>query len=1078
MTKVRGQICSPLSAVHKPTMTTLPPSTTGVGAVFNTSLASQASLSAPQPRTSPVAHFSSVANDGVGNDTISDAAIGSGKDRGLITNGRLLAVNSTYVAYAVKKGLVRVIDRRTAAKTLLRGHGEQTRIVDAAFFGTEGSSQTKEGVAVLWKDLSDQRRRQQGQNVNGGNGQANTPVPPSGASDILATVGGMQDEACVLIWRIYGGTHTEEMGADKIFELKFPLAARIVWHPFNPNKFMLLHRNVHDEESSDKCRSVATMAETTRLVTTRHQSDGHGICDCKDSKVPGAVQFVVSDAVGASQAGANDVAWSNKDARHVLTAHDDGIVRLWDVTLPVTSVNPETGRVGEEGPNNSTSFQCISQLNVASVNASISQSSQVTRVLFLSQYESELSGSTSSITPPIITGTDMNHTITLWSAFSTSSVNKVVAPQRLRVFNLNSYSLPSISSMISVEMCPAPYRPSVDEATPSSFLLLAERTAGSMHALHLDTAWRNDTDKETSGVVVSGFDYVTTLNVVHPVLSLCLAPTTEDDEKNGATLADERDVDLCCVKSKAVQMLSLSAAMLCAPPKDLEGELAPGVTLLELADEGGDAEAIDAEFEDNYDMDEDDAVEYSGDDTGDDAPNPLASLLQSEKASAVTADTAADDPFSNWLGAIANPIPPPTTTSASAPSPPPPPGLGFGALSPPPGMDASEGMSFLSPMEILSASGSDLDRKDTKKPNPPPNAAKKPATAPGKKKKGDDSSKKTPTTAPMTILKRAEPKEAKAETSSSAAVLVGASVDASDIATTMESVLAAQMKSYEKGILDVVRKTVASEVEAAVGSSLEDAGKATELAFQKALVGDSKFNKKLEKAAKESAALAAREAVSAMQAPIMSSLHHTMREVMIPAFEAATRQMFQQVSVSVEQGMAQLAANQTKASATSLDAMSAQMMKMAEAIQTLSAEVSQLRSSGAGGGAAASAQSGVSQKAPSAQQPRLVDPRKEIVTLCHAQRYEEAFTKAVSASNGDIVLFACKHADISVVFNGEVTLSQTILICLMQQLGAVLVSTSDPGDFKTIVTWLQECAVTIDPTNESIQRRKFLLLVV
>ena len=53
------------------------------------------------------------------------------------------------------------------------------------------------------------------------------------------------------------------------------------------------------------------------------------------------------------------------------------------------------------------------------------------------------------------------------------------------------------------------------------------------------------------------------------------------------------------------------------------------------------------------------------------------------------------------------------------------------------------------------------------------------------------------------------------------------------------------------------------------------------------------------------------------------------------------------------------------------------------------------------------------------------------------------------------------------------SISQPILICLFQQLGAVLVTASDVGDIKTILTWLQEIAVTIDPTNPNIQRRKF-----
>ena len=194
----------------------------------------------------------------------------------------------------------------------------------------------------------------------------------------------------------------------------------------------------------------------------------------------------------------------------------------------------------------------------------------------------------------------------------------------------------------------------------------------------------------------------------------------------------------------------------------------------------------------------------------------------------------------------------------------------------------------------------------------------------------------------------------------------------------------------------------------------------------------------------------------------------TMKEIMIPAYEAATRQMFQQVSTSVEQGLTQISINQANASAPAFEDMSRQMLQMSEAIQNLSTEVAQLRAAGVSAG------TGNGQgPSPPTQQPQPMDIWKEIGFLCQAQRFEEAFTKAVSASDGDVALFACKSADSSAVFNGEVALSQPILLCLMQQLGAVLVSTANPDDFKTVLAWLQEIAVTIDPTNENIQRRKF-----
>lgn len=103
-------------------------------------------------------------------------------------------------------------------------------------------------------------------------------------------------------------------------------------------------------------------------------------------------------------------------------------------------------------------------------------------------------------------------------------------------------------------------------------------------------------------------------------------------------------------------------------------------------------------------------------------------------------------------------------------------------------------------------------------------------------------------------------------------------------------------------------------------------------------------------------------------------------------------------------------------------------------------------------------------------QPPVLDIRDEIKMLCQSHRYEEAFTKIVSASDGEFVLYACNHIDCAAVFNGEVSISQPILICLLQQLGAVLVSATEPGDIKTVLTWLQEVAVTIDPRDASIER--------
>eukprot|EP00804_Cyclotella_cryptica_P027943 CCRYP_003839-RB/>CCRYP_003839-RB protein AED:0.01 eAED:0.01 QI:165/1/1/1/1/1/2/636/1127 len=1079
---------------------------------------SSASLPHPpgQPRFSPIAHFVSAPNDGIGNDSLSNTT-----QPALPSAGRLLAVNSSYVAYAVKKGLVRIIDRRTSAKTLLRGHGDTTRIVDAAFFGADVDGQKKEGAAALWNAMRDVRCGRRGGNASSSSSSLTSPPPPppAAASDILATVGGMQDEACVLIWRIYvhpGNSPSEDsLAADKLIELRFPLAARILWHPFDPNRFLLLHRNDSPPAGGGGGHlGVATLVETKCLVTTRHTKLGHMVCDCPPSTVPGATQFIVVSGVHDDDdvntpmmgAGVNDASWSSRDARHVLTAHDDGMVRLWDVVLP-----PET--VG-----NDKSFRCVGRLDVAAGHRD--EARRVTRVIFLSQYETSIDTSMDGagiVTPPFVTGTSMNHELTLWSGFGVSSSHTVTTngnhplspPQRLYVFQLQSTALPptappSIASMINVELCPAPYRPA--DTVPSSLLLLSERSNARMHALHLDTQWKNSDD--TSAVAVTGFDYVTTLDVVHPVLSLCVAASSSSSTSfpdNGGTssncLNEEKDVDLGCVQTKAVQMLSLSAEMVCAPPpvKNVEGgELSNGVRLLHWKKDEEEKEETDKEeeqnvmeemvdFDEEYDLEEDNTqaeVEYN---TGDDDEED--NVPKESSAPLLDNDAAAVDPFSNWLGAIVNPLPPPTVPSsnhattttpttatkvktATVQPPPPPPGLDFMFPPPPPGLTPSapmppvkEEMAFLSPMQLLGKSIPDpvLSSNVSGKSRDESTSAKKSATQSTKKKKGgggggggsEHTTQKPPPPPPTAILQR---EEAKGDTRSSSHPSVS-NVDIRSIENAVERIMATHVKSLESKVVDTVRKTVTSEVQLAME-------KATERALR-----DAMFHQKLEKAAKDSAATAARDAVAAMQAPMVTAFHQTMKEIMVPAYEAATSQMFHQMSKTMDHGLAQIATSQAQSTSSTMEAMSQQVMKMSEAIQSLSSEVAQLRSAGVAAAAANNGGQTTTQKAPHPP-PRPVDTRQEILSLCQARRYEEAFTKAVSAANGDVVLFTCKHADITAAFNGEVTLSQTILICLMQQLGAVLVSATDTTDFKIIVTWLQEIAVTIDPTNENIKRRE------
>jgi outer membrane murein-binding lipoprotein Lpp len=179
--------------------------------------------------------------------------------------------------------------------------------------------------------------------------------------------------------------------------------------------------------------------------------------------------------------------------------------------------------------------------------------------------------------------------------------------------------------------------------------------------------------------------------------------------------------------------------------------------------------------------------------------------------------------------------------------------------------------------------------------------------------------------------------------------------------------------------------------------------------------------------------------------------------MMIPAFEAATREMFSQVATSLES---------STVPAPSSDALNAKIDALTTMVQALTAEVTHLRRA-VGSGQQAPPSGPTAQQQQTGQMERM---RSEIVAMIKLRNYEAAFTKALSATTAEMAVFACKSADLADVLGGtKPALSQPIILCLMQQLGTGLVSASD-ADLQITLAWLQEIALTLDPTDESIQR--------
>lgn len=210
---------------------------------------------------------------------------------------------------------------------------------------------------------------------------------------------------------------------------------------------------------------------------------------------------------------------------------------------------------------------------------------------------------------------------------------------------------------------------------------------------------------------------------------------------------------------------------------------------------------------------------------------------------------------------------------------------------------------------------------------------------------------------------------------------------------------------------------------------------------------------------------------SKVEAPLRAVFAENMKNVMIPAFEAVSRQMFSQVSSSLEKGMAQKSGTVGDADPKQLEAISNQLTTMTSLVQQLTSEVESLRqqvSEQGGRPRAGSMPSSVGGGSVDHQQ--MLE--QEVLALLGSKQYEAAFTKALSASTVEMALFVCRHADLSDVLGGNSpALSQPILLCLMHQLGTSVVTASDTNtNLQTELTWLQEISLSINPADESMRR--------
>ena len=555
---------------------------------------------APQPTaTLPIAHYTST-------------------EPGFPYSGSLIAVNQQYICYVTKGGLIRVIDRRNAARTLLRGHGagktvKNTQIVyDLQFF--------------------------------------------SSSSDVLATVGGIGEtgKSGVIVWRIFSTVgNMESIQSEKMLQINFP-ANRLVWHPFTPNMFLVLRENNstgHIDKDNSSQLFEAVQIETTKLLTLSHPTEGHAVCDAFLPSPSGennpsgdrSVADIIQPLFGARMRGHNgaltDVCWS-QDATQAFTCDTEGVVKVWDLTM----ASHTTDKLG------TILVTCV--LTVQAENPGVSLS----RVFSLPNFNlSQGMAPRRDFVPSFVSTSQSNTKVTLWAP--TLQMNEF--PQKLQtiVFDQTQVEQPLRFNAMHCN-CLGP-----NTSGELHFFMFSDKTNGRLYSVHLAKSGNR-------------FDFVTPFKLLHPVFSWSslvsaldvqefLDLSGEELSRNSTGQAQPgSEISLFCVQDKAVQQIKLLPSI-CFPSYAESVSVSYAVS---LNDEKADNDDFQAE---EYDLG-DDVIEEEVPETDHNVVTsglpPGLDIFPAEQKS----DEASGGAFSNWLGSIISgkaAIPEPIKAVSPSPAP-------------------------------------------------------------------------------------------------------------------------------------------------------------------------------------------------------------------------------------------------------------------------------------------------------------------------------------------------------------------------------------------------------------------------
>eukprot|EP01114_Cavostelium_apophysatum_P014764 TRINITY_DN3907_c0_g2_i1.p1 TRINITY_DN3907_c0_g2~~TRINITY_DN3907_c0_g2_i1.p1 ORF type:complete len:1160 (-),score=315.41 TRINITY_DN3907_c0_g2_i1:451-3906(-) len=198
---------------------------------------------------------------------------------------------------------------------------------------------------------------------------------------------------------------------------------------------------------------------------------------------------------------------------------------------------------------------------------------------------------------------------------------------------------------------------------------------------------------------------------------------------------------------------------------------------------------------------------------------------------------------------------------------------------------------------------------------------------------------------------------------------------------------------------------------------------------------------------------------ASVRQPVQEAFAHYFANALIPAFEKSCQNMFAQISGAFDRGLTDrvqqgMIPASSSSSSTAVDQMKIAVQSLVEVTNSMTKAVVDTQTKILNDYVD---RANRSQSFPPVQNSNSAQNKtKELQLLVNQEKFEEAFTSALSARNMQVLVWLCGQLDTQTIFSND-RLSQQVLLSLIQQLGFDL-----SKDTLLKLTWLREAVLGLN----------------